>query len=213
MKSTLKENLEIYLQPTWFIDCDAPEVSGFAGDVCRGETKAIGKAIRLFYFVRDEIYYDPYHIDIRRDAFKASAVLTKQSGFCVPKALLLAALARAEGLPSRLGFSNVRNHLLPKRLMQLVKNNIIYFHGYTELFLEGKWVKATPTFNKSLCAYLGVNPIEFDGRNDAIFQQYDPAGNRHMQYLHSYGQFADLPYEELTEVLKKHYYMLISKTQ
>ncbi len=211
MKPTLDENYQLYLQPTPFIDSDSPEVIEFARSVSGDETTDIDKAIKLYYAVRDGIYYDPYRIDLSPPGFKASTVLAKGFGFCIPKAVLLAALTRVVGIPSRLGFADVRNHLSTERLKRLMQSDVFVYHGYTEMFLKNKWVKATPAFNRSLCERFEVHPLEFDGRNDSIFHEFDPKGNRHMEYLHDHGQFADLPYHQIVEVMKKHYPILFSE--
>jgi hypothetical protein len=79
------------------------------------------------------------------------------------------------------------------------------FHGAAEMFVDGKWVKATPAFNKRLCDFLGVDAIEFDGTSDAIFQEYDREGNVFMEYLHDYGAFDDMPYQMFLDELDRHY--------
>ncbi len=96
----------------------------------------------------------------------------ERGGHCIDKALLLAACARVLGIPSRLHFANVRNHIGTAKLEAMLGTDLLVFHGYTELFLEGRWVAATPAFNKELCAHLKVPPLEWDGRTDAIFQAY-----------------------------------------
>ncbi len=118
---------------------------------------------------------------------------------------MLAACARVVGIPSRLGFANVRNHIGTSKLEEFLKTDLLVFHGYCELHLEGKWVKATPAFNRQLCRRLGVPPLEFDGQSDSIFQQYTPDGDCFMEYLHDYGQFADVPRELFIHELKKYY--------
>lgn len=199
------QDFRVYLQPTRFIDSDSPTVIEFARSSCAEIGTDVERAVRLYYCVRDGIRYDPYHISLDPEALKASAVLARKIGFCVEKAILLAAAARAVGIPSRLGFANVRNHLATKRLRQVMQTDVFIFHGYTELFLEKKWVKATPAFNLSLCERFGVKPLEFDGRHDSIFHPFDRQGNRHMEYLYDYGQFPDLPYEMMVAELKRHY--------
>jgi transglutaminase-like putative cysteine protease len=199
------QDLQLYLQPTRFIDSDSPTVIEFARSSV-GEAKTdTNKAVRLYYSVRDGIRYDPYHIDFNPESLKASAVLARKTGFCVEKAVLLATAARVVGIPSRLGFANVRNHLTTERLRQVMQTDVFVFHGYTELLLENQWVKATPAFNLSLCERFGVKPLEFDGRHDSIFHPYDSQGNRHMEYLYDHGQFADLPYEKMVDEFKRHY--------
>lgn len=136
---------------------------------------------------------------------KASKVLPKTRAYCVEKALLLAAAARSVGIPSRLSFYIVRNHIATERLAKALEKDYLVFHGAAEMWLEDKWVKATPAFNKRLCDFLGVHPIEFDGRSDAIFQEYDRSGNVFMEYIHDYGAFEDMPYELFLDELDKHY--------
>ncbi|MBN2514776.1 MAG: transglutaminase family protein [Deltaproteobacteria bacterium] len=199
------KDFQIYLEPTTFIDSNSPNIIEFARSSVGDAKTSIEKAVRIFYAVRDEIRYDPYHIDISRDWFRASVVLANKSGFCVEKALLLAAAARVVGIPSRLRFADVRNHLTTEQLKKLMKTDLFIFHGYTELYLNNKWVKATPTFNRSLCERFGVNPIDFDGVNDSIFHEFDAKGKKHMEYVNDHGHFADLPYETIIASYQKHY--------
>ena len=196
-----------YLHPTFFIDSDHPAVIRFAREASGDAATPVDRAVRIFNAVRDAIRYDPYRIDLVRDRFKASVVLEKKSGYCVEKALLLAAAARVLGIPGRLRFADVRNHLTTERLKEIMKTDLFIFHGYTEMFLGGRWVKATPTFNLSLCERFGVKPLEFDGVHDAIFHEFDRKGNRHMEYVHDHGPFADLPYDIILESFRKHYPM------
>lgn len=200
-------DLEPYLRPTSFIDCERPEVVEFAERACAGGGSGSQKekAVRLYYAVRDEIRYDPYGLQYSPDALKASAVINKGSGYCVAKAVVLAAAARQQGIPSRLGFADVRNHLSTARLRELMGTDIFLYHGYTEFFLAGKWVKATPAFNLSLCQRFQVRPLEFNGEDDSIFHELNAVGQRHMQYLNDHGSFADLPFEEIFIAYRKQY--------
>lgn len=197
--------MEQYLKPTEFLDSDNAAVRDYAERRAGNAETDIERAVNLYYAVRDDFQYDPYVLDLRRDAMKASALLAKTRGYCVEKALLLAASARSVGIPSRLSFYIVRNHIATERLAQALEKDYLVFHGAAEMFLDGKWVKATPAFNKRLCDFLGVDPIEFDGRSDAIFQEYDRTGNVFMEYLHDYGAFEDMPYDMFLDELDKHY--------
>ncbi len=199
------DSLIPYLRPGQYTDSDHPAVIEFAHSVVGGLTKEIDKAVALYYAVRDGFQYNPYKLDLRPEAMKASALLRRNYGYCIEKANLLAAAARALGIPSRLRFANVRNHIATEKLEKLLGTNVMVFHGYTELFLEGKWVKATPAFNKELCQRLNVDPLEFNGREDSVFQQYSREGNKFMEYLHDYGYFPDVPRELFIAELKKHY--------
>ncbi|MEW6440275.1 MAG: transglutaminase family protein [bacterium] len=197
--------MEDYLRSTEFLDADSPAIIEFARSRAAGASGAAEKAVRIFYAVRDEIRYDPYSLDLSRSHFKASATLARGRGFCIPKAVLLAAACRAEGVPSRLRFADVRNHLTTERLKSLMGGDVFYFHGYTELFLRNRWIRVTPTFNLSLCERFNVKPLDFDGEHDAVFHQFDRLGNRHMEYLKDHGAYADLPYEKVVEVFEIHY--------
>ncbi len=197
--------MEEYLQPTEFLNFDDCAVREFAETNTVGAKTAREKAVALYYAVRDGFQYNPYILDLRRVGLRASDLLTRNRGYCVEKAILLAAAARAVGVPSRLSFYIVRNHIATEKLERALKKDYLVFHGAAEMFLDGEWLKTTPAFNKNLCRYLNVEPLEFDGRTDSIFQEFDKAGNVFMKYLHDYGAFADLPYELYLDELKKHY--------
>jgi len=196
-------NIEKYLQPTAFIDSDNTAIIGFAEDVVGVEKSQRKQAIKLYYAVRDDIRYDPYRIQFTTNGLKASTTLAQGYGYCVAKAVLLTAVGRVAGIPSRLGFADVKNHLSSEKLKQMMQSDVFAWHGYTEFYLDGKWVKATPAFNKSLCDKTGIKPLEFDGINDSIFHEFDQAGNRHMEYLKDHGQFDDLPFQKILDSFKE----------
>jgi transglutaminase-like putative cysteine protease len=184
------------LQGTDAIDCDHPLVRTFAEEhACGADDRA--RAVSLYRAVRDGVRYDPYRIDLSPQGMKASTALAQGHGWCVPKAVLLAAVARAAGIPARLGFADVRNHLSTERLRQTMKTDVFVWHGYTALWLDGAWRKATPAFNLSLCEKFGLLPLEFDGVNDSLYHPYDQAGQRHMEYVNQRGEFDDLPLEAI----------------
>lgn len=194
-----------YLQPTYFVDSDSPAVIEFAQTTAAGGQTDIEKAVKLYYAVRDQIRYRIYGIVFEPYWFKASTALAEKVSFCMPKAALLAAAARVLGIPSRLGFADVRNHLSTGRLLDLMRTDVFIYHGYTELFLAGRWVKATPAFNLSLCQKFGVLPLEFDGQHDSLFHAFDAQGQQHMEYLRDHGHFADLPFEQVMAALAEGY--------
>lgn len=205
------DNNAVYLAPTYFLDCASPVVEEFATRICKGINNHTERAIRLYYAVRDEIRYDPYDVSPSRTTFKASNVLTKGSGYCVAKAIALAALGRQQGIPSRLGFADVRNHLSTHRLREVMNSNTFYYHGYTEFLLNGLWVKATPAFNLSLCTRFKVRPLEFDGTHDSIFHEFNEENQKHMEYLHDHGTFDDVPFEEMISCYQHHYPTMFEK--
>ena len=200
-----EDNLAQFLQPTEFIDSNSPEVIAFANRATEGTTSEKEKAIKLYNAVRDEIPYDPYRVDFAPAAFRASVIIGKGYGFCIPKAIVLTAVARASGIPSRLHFADVRNHLTTERLKKIMKTDLFRYHGYTELMLNGHWLKVTPTFNSSLCKRFRIKPLDFDGEQDAIFHPYDEDGRRHMEYVADHGTFADVPYDRIINSFETNY--------
>ena len=197
---------ESYLGPGRFVDSDAPSVVAFAHRNSDGTADPAEKARRLFYAVRDGIYYDPYVAFGHPETYRASRLLEIGRGFCIPKAALLAACARVLGIPARLGFADVRNHLASKRLTELMGGTDIFtWHGYTELHLDGRWVKVTPSFNAGMCEKFRVKPLEFDGRNDSLLHPFDQDGRRHMDYVNDRGTFADVPFDAIVADFSSRY--------
>ena len=199
----MTEDLQKYLEPTYFLDYDQKEVASFAESICTTSMQPREKAIALYYAIRDQIIYNPYDLKYTRATMRASAVLKKRSGYCVAKAVLLAAVGRQQGIPCRLGFADVTNHLATQKLKEMMETDIYTYHGYTEFYLNEKWVKATPAFNLSLCTRFKVRPLEFDGINDSVFHEFDTEGKRHMEYLRDHGHFSDLPFEIIFSALRK----------
>ncbi len=190
------EAMAQYTRPGRYVDSDHPEIRRFAEEAGRGQD-AREKAVALYYAVRDRIRYDPYRLDLSEGGLKASRTLALGYGFCINKAALYAAALRALGIPARLGFADVRNHLTSPKLAAVMRSDIFVFHGYTEVWLEGRWVKATPAFNLSLCEKAGILPLDFDGRTDSIFHPFDRSGRRHMEYVRQRGTYDDVPRDEI----------------
>lgn len=203
MKPT--ENPATFLQPGRHVDSDHPRVIALAREVTEGLSDVRERAVALYYAVRDRFRYDPYALEMSERCFTASHVIEVGSGFCISKAALLAAAARAAGIPARLGFADVKNHLTSPKLMEMMGTDEFIYHGYTELWLEDRWYKATPAFNRSLCDKAGIQPLDFDGREDSIFHPLDLTGRRHMEYLRDRGSHRDVPVEELFAVWREAY--------
>ncbi|MCZ2356717.1 MAG: transglutaminase-like domain-containing protein [Bacteroidia bacterium] len=205
--------MDIYLAPTFIIDSDNPLIIKAAKECVVSCNNQIEAAIAMYLFVRDTIRYNPYRLDLRPEGLQASSVLQRDSGYCVEKAVLLAALLRANGIPSRLGFANVRNHIGTQRIEERLGTDVLVFHGYTEIYLNQKWVKATPAFNQELCHKLNVEPLEFNGLEDSVFQDYNTEKKLFMEYLHDYGTFADMPFQLFIDSLKQYYGKIFESAQ
>ncbi len=202
---TIPPDMQDYLAPGICVDSDNPDIRALAAELTDPGAADIDNAISLYYWVRDEIRYNPYSVSAEIHDYRASTTLRAGQGWCVTKAILLAALCRAAGIPARLGFADVRNHLSTERLREIMQTDVFYFHGYTSIHLQGKWVKATPAFNIELCDRFDLRPLEFDGLEDSIYHEFDRAGNRHMEYLNDRGQHLDLPFDELMALFREHY--------
>src|SRR5215831_6026164 len=187
------------------IESGHPDVASFTRSSIGEAKQDVDRAVNLYYAVRDEIRYDPYKVDLTPAGLKATTTLQTRRGWCVSKAVLLAACARSQGIPARLGFADVRNHLSTARLRGIMGTDIFYWHGYTEMFLDGKWVKATPAFNIELCRKFRLLPLEFDGRNDSLYHPFDEQGNRHMEYVNHRGVYSDLPIAEIIRTFSQEY--------
>ncbi len=183
-----------YLQATEIIDSRHPLIKAYALKTTQhAHHQPLDLAVAIYYAVRDDIRYDPYSPFYLPEHYRASRVLQQKRGYCVCKASLLCALGRNLGIPSRVGFATVRNHLVTRELLDYIGSDLFVFHGYTEFFLNGKWVKATPAFNKELCHRHHVAPLEFNGHEDSVFQAYNTQDQRFMEYVADHGVYADIP--------------------
>ena len=193
-----------YLRAGRYVDSAHPAVVAFSREHSNGGSER-ERAVALYYAVRDKVRYNPFLDFTKTDAFRASAVLEAGQGFCIGKAALLAACARVAGIEARVGFADVKNHLTTPRLAETMGSDLFVYHGYTELRIDGKWVKATPAFNLALCKRFRVKPLEFDGREDSIFHPFDEDDRRHMEYLRDRGVYADVPVEEIQRAFRDAY--------
>ena len=195
-----------YLAATAFIDADHPSVRAFADRAIGGAATDRERVSGLFTAVRDQIRYDPYQLSYDPRDYVASNVISRGVAYCIPKAVLLAAAARSLGIPARLGFSDVKNHLQsPKLAERMGGTDVFMFHGYTELHVDGVWRKATPAFNVELCERFGVSPLSFDGSADALLHPFAADGSTYMQYIRDRGVYADLPLASILEVFAAEY--------
>lgn len=178
-------------------------IEEFARAHAQGESPR-EKAVALYYAVRDGFRYDPYRIDLSPEGMRPERVLENGYGWCVPKAALLSAACRALDIPARLGFADVRNHLTTPKMQEVMRTDVFAWHGFSEIFLDGQWLKATPAFNRELCEKSGLQPLEFNGREDSIFHDFD-GGRRHMEYLRMHGSFDQIPLEEMVRAYREIY--------
>ncbi|WP_053405266.1 transglutaminase family protein [Persicobacter sp. CCB-QB2] len=192
-------------QPHQFFDIENPDLINFTNNVVGNETNPQEKAKLLYYAVRDQFLYNPFLIYFSDQENKASHLLKVGSGHCIAKASFLCCCLRIADIPAKLGMAKVRNHMGTAKLEEILQSDVLVPHGYTEVFLNGKWIKCTPAFNKQLCQKLGTHPLDWDGETDSIFHEYDREGGKFMEYLEDYGTFDDFPVEMAKALMQKEY--------
>ena len=201
----------LYTDPADYIDSDHPAVETFARASVAPDASDRTKASQLYTAVRNGIRYNPY-VNMRvNETFRASSVLAAGVGYCVGKASLYAAACRVHGIPARVGFADVKNHLTTAKLRASMGTDIFTWHGYTEVYVDGAWRKATPTFNDTLCAKVGVAPLDFDGHTDALLHPFDGEGRTYMQYINDHGPFHDVPAKFLMREMARDYANLVGE--
>jgi len=203
MKTESAKKMNTYLKATSAIDSNHESIRGIAGDLTRECSNDAEKSVKLFYFVRDSIHYNLFMISVFKEDFVASRILKWGKGYCVQKAVLLTALGRASGIPSRLVFAKIRNHCLPSHIAQQLNTNTFPRHGYNQFFLNGKWVSAAATFDRGLCEKNGLPTVEFDGKNDAILPEKNLKGRPYIEYIEKFPPKNDLPFEWVYERISK----------
>ena len=196
-------NMEMFLKATPTIDVGHERIMETASKVTRGCSNDEEKAIRLFYFVRDSIKYNFHMISVFIEDFRASRILEWGKGYCVQKAVLLAALGRAVGVPSRLVFAKIRNHKAPAQILEKIGTPIFPRHGYNQFFLNGRWVSAAATFDKELCERNRLPTVEFDGKNDAILPKKGLKGEPYIDYVEKFPPREDLPFDWIVEKISQ----------
>jgi len=201
----MSDDLREFLSPGATVESEHPDIVAFAET--HTDPKATDKenAIRLYYAIRDGLRYDPYTSALDVPGLRASRTLAEGRGWCVSKSILLAAVCRAAGIPARLGFADVKNHMSTEKMRERMKTDVFFWHGYTAIHLDGKWVKSTPAFNIELCEKFGIRPLDFNGEDDSIYHPLDVAGNKHMEYLNQRGEYAEPPLDEMLATFVEHY--------
>ncbi len=197
------------LKPTFFMDYKHPLVQEKAKELIEGipEDDDIGRAIKLFYFVRDQIRYSVRNTSKshNKENWKSSLTLETGFAFCIPKAILLASLGRAVGVPSRLHCVDIINHMTSEKLKKNMGSNLFIFHGFVEFFLDGRWVEANCAFDKELCLRKNFPAVNFDGKRDGLFAATNKDGNPFVEYIKDRGVYNDAPHQEVMQTWAAEY--------
>ena len=203
-----------YLEENTNFDYSSEGIQNLVEKIDAGGSDAfpLDFALKAYDYIRDAWPYNPYRFSLIENDWCASEICTHKSGHCLDKAILLISVLRAKNIPARLGLAKVKNHIAVEDIIEKFGNDVLVPHGYVELYLNGKWVKATPAFNKTLCEKLNLPPLDFDGINDSLFQAYDSSGStQFMEYLEDYGVFDYVPLAYMFDLMKATYPTLAGK--
>lgn len=128
-----------YLASTAIVDWENPEVQALARELAGDDKDPVAVAKRCFEWVRDEVKHSG---DCRLDdvTCSASETLRHRSGLCYAKSHLLAALLRANGIPTGFGY---------QRLKADPAGTTFRLHGFNVIHLPGfGWYRADPRGNR-----------------------------------------------------------------
>jgi transglutaminase-like putative cysteine protease len=198
-------DLSSCLGPTPGVDCRSETVRNLARSLAEGAASPKETAVRLFTWVRDTVRYIPYAPFVRLEDYHGEEVLRRGFGFCTQKSSLLVGLCRAAGIPARFRFADLVNHNLPGRLGWVLGSNRMIYHTYVEIYLDGRWLKATPSFERPLCEKMGWRLVEFDGTKDAVLAPTDLQGRPHIEYVLDRGPLPHVPLEDMLETWYREY--------
>lgn len=183
------------LKPTTLFDYESANIQCFLRQTGYNSADSLATAVEAIHdSVRDTIDYGvfntPLHVDL-----KASDVITEGSGFCFHKSILFVACCRKIGVPAVLCSDIVTNHVTDTAMIKLV-GGVEFLHWYTQIFLNGQWIRASPVFNSLLCKLYGIDVLRFDPTGDSIEQQ-----NRDQSKMHYKGNEQLYPNPSMKDLL------------
>ena len=172
--------MQKFLQESEYVNFSHPEVKTLAQKLSNGLHNDVEIARACFLYVRDEIHHSGDYKD-QVTTLKASEVLEHKTGWCYAKSILLAALLRANSIPT--GFCY-------QRLSCSEYNDGIYcLHGLNAVYLrEFGWYKIDARENKE-----GVN-ARFDPPNEHL--AFVPK-----EYEYDLPEIHDEPIQEIIDAL------------
>lgn len=148
-----------YLGSNEFIESTRPEIVGLAAELRVGRHVDADFAEAAFHWVRDQVSHS-YDVQDPRVTVTSSEVLDERVGLCYAKAHLLAALLRAEGIPTGLCYQRLADD-------GIGSGHVV--HGLIALHLDGAWHRQDPRGNRP-----GVD-AQFSLREERLAWSADPA--------------------------------------
>lgn len=166
--------MQDHLAATRLCDCDSPRLQMRATEIVRGAKTPDEKALKVFYYVRDNIRFG-----LSYSRSKASQTLERGYGECGTKTNAQVALLRAAGIPARFRWVKAKAEVLHHVIPDFVYNNMppVASHFWCECYLNSRWVSCELLLDRPL--YEGmlkeglitteqVPTIDWDGKADLI---------------------------------------------
>jgi hypothetical protein len=160
----LKPASEKYLRPTRFCESDSPVIRALVKHLRDQYPSDEDFALAAFEWVKNNKYL------VFKPMGGALSVFRSKGGVCLDQLSLLAAIARAGGIPARYrlyGLSPTQELydvlVAPDPILRETFQSLGFLdalHGEAELLIKGRWVNADPTFSDKLSVGLGVSLSE-----------------------------------------------------
>lgn len=196
--------LDSFVRATQLIDATHPSIVELVAALRVRELGPVERARTVFEYVKREVRYE-FAAKTAREDYVASHVLAAGRGFCVQKAVLLAALGRASGIPTAVVLSDMRDHSLPRWVADALTTDIMHHHGLNAFFLGGRWLKADASLSPDVTTRKGYRDVGFDGETDALLAPTTLAGAQHAAYLAFHGLYDDLPFDQMLAAFGRAY--------
>lgn len=194
-----------FLGATDVIDSDSAVIRSLAHELACDAVDEPGSVKAIFDWVRDEIRYDMGPMLSDRRDWTASVTVRRGYGFCQQKAVLLAALLRARGTPAGIAVELLLDHKIPPHFAAHMGGQEIPLHGYTTVFVDGRWQRIDSTLDRMLCQRNGYRLVEYAAGADQLLPSTDLAGEPHFDHLGELGQWADVPDQVVSATLELPY--------
>ncbi|MED4122866.1 transglutaminase-like domain-containing protein [Halalkalibacterium halodurans] len=136
-----KPALKNYLQETEVINYSHRLIQKTIAALALDELDEVGKIKQAFLFVRDEISHS-WDIQSHKVTCAASDVLREKEGICYAKSHLLAALLRAQGVPTGFCYQRLMLFDTPEKGYALHGLNAVYSQTLQ------RWIRLDPRGNK-----------------------------------------------------------------
>ncbi|MCL5958148.1 MAG: transglutaminase-like domain-containing protein [Chloroflexi bacterium] len=185
-------NDDVNLMATKYLNYEHPLVRECVRGAIAGLSGEVEKAEAIFYFVRDRIEYNFAPDVFSWEDLRASHTMEIGNGFCVQKAVLFAAMLRAAGIPSKVGFQDIRSLVVPQKYVDLLGDSIGY-HGLNAVYLRGRWIRLDATLDKVLVEQRRYRLVDFSSTHDCLLPSTDADGRPHFVIVKDYGSYSDVP--------------------